>query len=347
MQAEQKKLLEKFLEGNCSDRELQEVKVLLNKPEAKEFLHQLMEDQAAEVESAYALPKEELEQRAEEWLRKVHRQMPVETGDPLIRNLNRRKWPFMRYAAIWAGLLMVASFTFFQLYPSFDREQESAYVEKTNALGIPVKYTLPDSSSVYLGAGSQLKYPRNFDGDVRKVTLKGEAFFQITRMPSKPFIVFTGEVRTQVLGTSFKVQAFEGKPLTVSVATGKVSVTKTEGDQTRALATLTPGLQVTYNSLTGETISGNVDVHGLLDWKDGDIIFDEQRLETVTSELERRFGVKIVFADESLRDYKVSGSFSAGQSVETDMKILSRIGTFKYHSNTNKSFLIHKPDHMN
>ena len=346
MHAEQKKLLRKILDGNCSEQELQEIKILLNKPEAKAFLSELMENQAAQVELDYTESMEALDKKTEEWLRKVHQQMDNETTTPIVHRVLLKKSSLLRYAAIWAGVLMVISVAFWQVYETNDIRQQVAYVEKANAVGIPVKDMLPDSSYVFLGAGSKLSYPPDFYGHAREIKLEGEAFFQIRHMPSKPFIVYTGAIQTQVLGTSFKVQAFDGKPLVVSVATGKVSVTKL-GNSRKTLAMLTPGLKITYDAEIDAAVTGKVDIHGLLNWKDGDIVFDEQRLESVTAELERRFGVKIVFADESLKDYRVNGSFSAGQSVEIDMKILSRIGKFKYQSNNSKSFLIDKPDNMN
>src|SRR6202000_336004 len=83
---------------------------------------------------------------------------------------------------------------------------------------------LSDSTIVYLGPDSKINFPGRFNGKTRELNLEGEAFFQVKKDHQHPFIIHTGDVSTTVLGTSFKITAFKGEPLTVSVATGKVRV---------------------------------------------------------------------------------------------------------------------------
>lgn len=86
---------------------------------------------------------------------------------------------------------------------------------------------LPDGTSVLLKQGSRIKYPRRFTKDSRQIYLKGEAYFEVEKDPSRPFIVYTEEVVIRVLGTSFFVRAYKTeKQVRVTVTTGKVSVVK-------------------------------------------------------------------------------------------------------------------------
>lgn len=346
MNVKQRTLLEKFLNGSYNRRELQEAKALLNEPGAKEFMQELMGEQADQVEIDFRSRGKDLEKKTEIWLNQIHQQISKNEEIPKTHKIQPIKWGFLRYAAVWAGVIMVASIAFWQIKTAKTNVELVAYVEKANAMGVPVKFILPDSSSVFLGAGSKLRYPIDFKGDVREIKLDGEAFFQVKHMSSKPFIIRTGDIQTQVLGTSFKVQAFEGQPLMVAVATGKVGVTKSDNKESKLIAMLTPGLKVTYYAKSGKAVNGTVDINSLAQWKDGEIVFDEQPLEQVTSELERRFGVNIAFVDETQKEYKVSGSFSSDQSISTAMKMLSIIGKFEYKTQTNKSFIIDKPDNM-
>lgn len=96
----------------------------------------------------------------------------------------------------------------------------------TNSKSRPMLIKLSDASKVTLAPGSRLTYPANFNNEKnRQVHLTGEAFFDITKDPSKPFLVFAEDIVTKVLGTSFTVKAYpSSKLLTVEVKTGKVAV---------------------------------------------------------------------------------------------------------------------------
>lgn len=334
MHDRQKTLLKKFLDRTCDDKELQEVKALLREPAANEFLEELMGAQAEKVEEEYWEKGEQLTEKTEGWLKQVNQQ------------IHRKKRSFYHYAAVWAGILIVCSLAYWQLNFGGQFSDQSNYIEIVNEIGVPERFILPDSSVIYLGASSSIKYPEGFKGDLREVQLSGEAFFEIKHMPQRPFIVHAGDVRTQVLGTSFKVQAFKEQPLIVSVATGRVGVSKVGAVNPRLLAMLTPGVRVTYYNGRDEVIKDEVMIDDLLGWKKGDIVFEEQSLQSVVAELERRFGFKITFGDENLKAYQVSGSFPSNQSLETDLKILSIIAKFKYRAIDNSSFLIEKPNNM-
>ncbi|TLU99119.1 FecR family protein [Dyadobacter luticola] len=85
---------------------------------------------------------------------------------------------------------------------------------------------LPDGTKVFLNYNSSLTYPKEFNGDFRTVSLKGEAFFEVKRDTGHPFIIQANGTEVKVLGTSFNVKAYEKSPVRVDVATGKVQVSK-------------------------------------------------------------------------------------------------------------------------
>lgn len=262
------------------------------------------------------------------------------------KNKDRRpvkKIFFFRQAAIWAGLLLISALVLWQLKKNTWHEK-MAYIEKINANGLPVRYLLPDSSLVYLGSGSKLQYPENFKGAYRDVTLQGVAFFNVKHNASKPFIIHTGEIQTQVLGTSFKVEAFNRKPIIISVATGKVGVTELSSKQNKLLAMLTSGLKVTWDRNTRKVVQGKTDIYSLEQWQAGNMIFEEQALGDVIDELQRRFGIHIVIIDKEVADYKISSTFSPKETAPEVLKILSKVGKFRFVKNDDKSFKIYKTE---
>ena len=252
-----------------------------------------------------------------------------------------RRLHFMRYAAVWAGIIMIAGFTLWQFTKPGVKDQ-IAFIERTNIKGRPVRYMLPDSSSVYLGAGSKLRYSNDFNGDIREIELLGEAFFQVKHDASKPFIIHTGEIQTQVLGTSFKVQAFKSHPVFVAVATGKVGVSRQDRKSSRTLALLEPGHTLTWNGKTGKAVEGTVEIYSLEQWKSGELVFEEQPMEQIALELQRRYSVQIEFLDKSIEDNQVSGTFPADRSVERVMNTLAVAGKFQYKTDDHKTFKIYR-----
>ena len=138
--------------------------------------------------------------------------------------LNRMRWAWTVAASL--ALLVGSFFIFHQSDKSTDKQiANEEWVKVENNSGIVKSIQLSDNSTVELEPFSYLKYPKKFIGTQRKVILKGEAFFDIKRDTTVPFMVYANETITKVLGTSFRVIAFEGnKKVEVEVKTGKVAV---------------------------------------------------------------------------------------------------------------------------
>lgn len=342
MDNRQQQLLQKFMIGGCTPSEQQQVKKLLDTEEGKVLLSELMEqrDQAAGLYEQPAPDETDLDAKVQYWKTQVHERMAsAKKNDdrPVIR------LRFLRYAAIWAGILLTTGVTVWQVRKSVS-PSEIVYVKKENFKGVPVRYVLPDSSSIYLAAGSSFSYAEDYPESGRDINLQGAAFFDVKRDEAHPFTIHTGEVATKVLGTSFKVSGFEGESLEVAVATGKVSVSKSEGKE--ELATLTPGKKISYDRGTGKMKLSDVEIAGLEQWKAGDLVFDEQPLELVAKELKRRYGVLVICKDAATSGYKVSGTFGATDSVETVLKMLSILGKFNYDVKDGNTYYLSKTKDM-
>ncbi|WP_264537613.1 FecR family protein [Flavobacterium sp. N1736] len=110
-------------------------------------------------------------------------------------------------------------------YNELIEENNEGLVEQTNNSDISQIITLSDGSSVLLQPKSKLSYPKIFTGNERKVYLSGEGFFEISKNPKKPFFVYANEIVTRVVGTSFRIKAYQDQQnVEVLVRTGKVRV---------------------------------------------------------------------------------------------------------------------------
>lgn len=104
--------------------------------------------------------------------------------------------------------------------------QVSDWKRVKNVTGQPLVVLLPDESSVLLSSGSQLRFRKQNTYKLREVYLQGEGFFEVSKNPAKPFVVYTTNLTTTVVGTSFQVRSFDKETAAyVKVKTGNVSVT--------------------------------------------------------------------------------------------------------------------------
>lgn len=135
--------------------------------------------------------------------------------------------------------------------------EKSSWQIVKNTTGLPLVVLLPDNSSVLLSSGSQLRYAKQGKQTVREVYLQGEGFFEVTKNPAKPFVVYTANLTTKVLGTSFQVRAFEKEKGTyVKVKTGKVSVTPVESPDQTVL--LTKNEQLSLETKTDKLVKQDI-----------------------------------------------------------------------------------------
>ena len=113
----------------------------------------------------------------------------------------------------------------------------------TTPRGKDYHVTLADGTEVWMNADSRLEFPKQFTGSQRRVKLKGEAYFQVAKNASKPFIVETDFFNTTVLGTTFNLKAYSAKDANIVLVEGSVRV-NAKGHE----ITLKPGQQAILNS---------------------------------------------------------------------------------------------------
>lgn len=134
--------------------------------------------------------------------------------------VRKRRLPVTVWAAAMIAILVMAFGWFFLIS---DKAPESLQVATTNNT---TEQVLPDGTKVFLNYNSKLTYPENFKGDLRTVSLQGEAFFDVKPDAAHPFVIQANGTEIRVLGTSFNVKAYNEAPVRVDVATGKVRVSK-------------------------------------------------------------------------------------------------------------------------
>lgn len=211
---------------------------------------------------------------------------------------------------------------------------KSALVERINLNEAPLKVALEDGSVIILEKNSKLSFPVHFEKNKRMVILSGEAFFEIAKNPNKPFYVYANEIVTKVLGTSFRIQAFDKeKKVVVKVRTGKVSVynqrsVNLSDPETNGLV-LVPNQQAIYSraneNLSKMLVESPVPIVDALP-----IQFDEVPISKVIEVVEKRYGVKIIYNEEVLADCYITTKL-IDKSLYDQLDLICKIigGTYK------------------
>jgi len=225
---------------------------------------------------------------------------------------------FIRIAAMVVIVLGIGLLVFEVVLP--EKVTVASAPDKKN-----VEVLLADGSKVYLNHDSRLTYPEKFGHNNRKVSLKGEAFFEIAPDTSHPFIIDAGNARVRVVGTSFSVITDNGNnEVEVYVATGKVMLTSNDGSKS---LTLEPGY-IGKMSGTASLRSLNTNVN-YLSWNTDRLIYDGEKLGVVFADLKHAYNINISASDPAVNDYRLTTRFD-NQPQDTIIKVICT--TFNLHS---------------
>ena len=308
------RLVSKLLAGNISPDELQELNA---------WYDSLGEDLTGRIPDKVTNNKEEIKTRM---FRKLQEEVRQDKSER--RTLVKSAWKLGKVAAVLA-IVIAGSYI------------AISNGEKINNLLNPVTYTahntqegkrsnflLPDGSKVWLNANSELKYTNRFNGELREVYLKGEAFFDVKRDETRPFSIQTEDITTTVLGTSFNIKAVGGEDIEVTVATGKVRVTSSATAEEQSIL-LSPYQQAAFNSATQSFTQKEVDLDIYLTWKEDKLIFNEINLSKAIAMLENRYEVDIILKNEDMANCTIIGEHE-NESLENVLKAMQFVLGFDY-----------------
>ncbi|QKJ30305.1 FecR domain-containing protein [Mucilaginibacter mali] len=196
-------------------------------------------------------------------------------------------------------------------------------------LGQLKQLTLPDSSKVWLNAGTTLQYPEKFTGSARHIRLTtGQAFFEVVHDQSKPFIVSANGADVTVLGTSFEVKAFKNeKDTKITVSTGKVGVLPSHTTKTATM--LRPNEQASIDNASKVVTLHKVIAGDIASWRQNKLVFEKETLRDVMKALERKYNVKIIILNKDLFEQKITLRLD-NQPLTTVLNVLSFSNNFTY-----------------
>ena len=321
-------LLKKYLNRSISREEEQELKdLVLTDNYQNHFREELASYMKAHFEASREL------------------QVPIDEDQLYEKIVNRCKndvdnekpvvsvWYLTRIAA----MLLLSIGAGWWLFFASPKIRTSFLTEEATAEDTVVRFTrkdfikLPDGSTVLLNEDSELSYRLPFGNGHRDVTLIGEAFFDIVHDQGRPFVVHTGNISTNVLGTAFNVNA-RNKNVIVTVERGLVRVS----DETQTLSLVRPDEKLTVNTVTSDFRKTEVKAAEENLWKSQSIVFDDIPLRQATDILQTRFGDLIEIENPGIKNCRINAWFLGSENLDEILEMVCGIRQAHYHRRDDK-----------
>lgn len=357
-------LLSKKLAGEASSHELKDLENLILEHPEWQYAIQNLEDLWKHEPLRATIHEEDA------YMLHLHRmsEQNIPFGDRPVEEMPARstrrigKWYWAAAAAILAtgSLLIIQYFNH-----STDNSQQAIkeHNEISTRPGSKSRVQLPDGTIVMLNAGSKLAYNKDFGKGIREVTLTGEAFFDVKKMNSVPFVIHTSSIDIKVLGTVFNVKAYpEDKKTETSLIRGSIEVTiknrpndkiilspseklvveqSTVAEEPRAVANkkelvASVNTLMSVNKLKYEADSTVAETL----WIENKLVFRDESFEDLAVKLERWYSIELEIADKSLQRRRFSGIFE-NETIEQALEALKMTVPFK-HEQTGNKIIIHR-----
>ncbi len=219
---------------------------------------------------------------------------------------------------------------------------EAKFNEVIIPFGKKSKLILEDGTTVWLNAGSRFAFPQKFNRNKREVLLDGEAYFEVAKNVQKPFLISTGDIKIEVLGTKFNVSAYRSDNQSETVLLeGSVNIWD-NGKLFKDKILMVPNQKATYSKSGKNIVLEPEKEPGLsIAWVEGWYQFKNENLEKVFLKLEKYYNVRFKYDQKIISGLlPVSGKLDLKDSLDEVMAVLSKVAKFKYQISGNSVIII-------
>lgn len=198
---------------------------------------------------------------------------------------------------------------------------------------------LADGTKVWLNSESSLRYPVQFVGNKRKVELTGEAYFEVSHNPNKPFVIASHDTEIKVLGTSFNVSAYDDEEhISTTLVEGSVELSCLGNKEL-----LKPGFQATIKKGDNRFKVEKVNTALYTSWKDGVFRYKDQSLEEICHQLSRWYNVEFFFTDHKYREYRFTGAAKKNKQLDFTLNLIEKMADVQFAIKDDK-IIVGKPE---
>lgn len=295
------------------------------------------EASSEEIERLLALIRNDrsMQDIFEDQLRKSDPEIDVNVQQKIFSNIrqsisSKNEVPFIqkkwKKVLQWAAILILPIVSALSVYYFIQTQQGNNHPTIVIAgYGEKAEVVLPDGSRVWINSGSKITYNDEFNRKQRPVYLEGEAYFEVTKDKERPFIVKTESMFVEALGTSFNIRSYsEDQQAFAVLIEGKIKVSASGQEQI-----LSENQRAIFNKSTRTLTTDMVRSGDFVQWKSGNLYFDNQSFEDIARTLSRIFNVDIQFASDKLRSIRFSGTLGMS-SIRNTLDILSLTSPMRY-----------------
>jgi transmembrane sensor len=273
------------------------------------------------------------------------------------RSINTWNRSFFLKLAVAATLLAVVGTVAFRMFSTHDKPQGRVFA---TANGERKNIQLSDGTIVNLNAGSVVTTDADFGISSREIHLEGEAFFDVKHNEDLPFIVHTAEMDVKALGTAFDVRAYRDEKITeTALIRGSIEVTLKENHNRKMV--LSPNHKIAWNKSTMnmmnvDSVAGPATAkphYGVpekivmdrgeikeIAWKENRLVFENELFSDIALLLERWYGVRIVFTEDQIRNYRFTGLFEK-EDLQAVLNFLKESRSFHYKIENNETVTVY------
>lgn len=195
--------------------------------------------------------------------------------------------------------------------------------------------TLSDGTTVHLNSSSRLKYPVNFQGSIREVTLEGEGYFTIAKDPERPFVVYTEGIHIRQYGTVFNINTHSSDKVEIVLVEGSIGVTPPQS----VTIMIRPSQLAEYRQSQQSMSVKNVDIEPYVSWHYGELIFEDKPMSEIMNTLSLWYGVDIIIENKSIEKLHFTGRVNRYDKIDYILKAMEQAADVKFNVKDNKVYV--------
>ena len=204
----------------------------------------------------------------------------------------------------------------------------NAFNTLTTPKGGQYKVVLADGTEVWLNTASSIMFPTSFTGKERKVSVTGEAYFEVVKNVSQPFVVKANRISVKDLGTKFNIMSYRNENSVKTTLTEGLIAISTETNQ----ANMQPGEQAVLNNGSSDFIIRKADIEEVLAWKTHKYFFKNTSIKTIMRQLERWYDIDVVYHDD-VSSVLFSGGLTQKDNVSQLLEMLQSDSRLRFTLN--------------
>jgi ferric-dicitrate binding protein FerR (iron transport regulator) len=327
-----KELLRKYKERACTMEELARFRSFFTQRKDESLIKNTFHK---ELESFVPSRKESSGLDSKRIFEKIQLKINESPPQVVLSPINGKHTPvflqILKIATVVIPVFLLGGILSYFIFTSRLQPEKVTFTEVRSPFGARSEVVLPDGSTVWLNAGSRIKYRSDFNKDNREIQLSGEGYFKVTPNEELFFNVITGDLSIQVLGTEFNVKSYDDESIIeTTLVEGKIAIQ--QGRKHKGSIYLKPNQKAVYvknnNLLTVKDlkvvreakpealqlkkgiiyIAEKVDPEPIIAWKENRMILKGEELGNLVIKLQRKFDVMFIFGSNTLNKFRFTGT---------------------------------------